>query len=117
MLDNRTLTETLKMAVLFVLVIYFVKMACYKTGILGEHFSPYPSDFKANSSPESMHDILTKDCKPEYCAAHIWNRDQLDPLPQDYDVANISTSTGCCIIPIELKRKMYETRGNEEKHY
>jgi len=78
-----------------------------------EQFALYPSNMGVNDYPANLHDILTKDCKMDYCNINNWTTNP-PKIPCGYDVSNFSTAKGCCIIPIELKNMMNMTRGNTE---
>jgi len=60
---------------------------------------------------KSLHDILTADCRPEYCNALGWMDDKTK-LPKDYSLANYSTSDGCCVVPTKLLDFIYVSKGN-----
>ena len=117
MLSCDKLPELLKSLVMVILIVCVSRLMCRQFVCKGvEGFANYPDGKAINPTPENLHEILTRDCKVEYCNAHNWSPNPVK-LPCGYDVTNISTKQGCCIIPIELKRMMNETRSNKACHY
>ena len=59
----------------------------------------------------SLHDLLTADCRPEYCNVLGWTDDKTK-LPNGYSLGNFSTADGCCAVPTKLLNYIYVSKGN-----
>jgi len=66
-------------------------------------------------STASLHDLLTADCRPEYCGTSDWpvnNSKKQVKLPEGYSLFNLSTTDGCCIVPNILKDYISVSHAN-----
>ena len=88
------------------IVVYLVHMF-YKIFIKNYEF--YDVDRTQKDGKTSLHDILTENCRPEYCNAQMWlpsngnqNKNQNKKIPDGYQLNNYSTADGCCVIPDKL---------------
>ena len=69
-----------------------------------------------NDDKTSLHDLFTKNCKPEYCGILDWpTGDKERRIPKDHSLNNMSTADGCCVIPDKLKEYINDSRGGNSK--
>jgi len=112
--DEGTLLETITcigMKVLKIVVIVLVIRWIYRKFIAPrEHFDV---SMPGSDGVTSLHDLLTADCRPEYCNVLGWTDDKTK-LPKDYSLANYSTADGCCAIPTKLLNYINVSGGNNK---
>ena len=69
------------------------------------HLSRYVENFdNKKENKQSLYEILTANCKPEYCNVNNWPAlGQANvTLPVGYALSQFTTSQGCCIVPTNI---------------
>lgn len=113
-LENNDMKLTcVVMNVLKIVLIIYILHWIYKKFISKyEHFDVSKPILDGKTS---LHDLLTADCKSEYCNALGWSTDKTK-IPDGYSLANLSTVDGCCVIPNKLLDYINVSGGgNKEK--
>lgn len=105
----RTREPCLTMKILKMIVIILILRWIYKC--VSSRYEFFDISKPNNDNNTSLHDVLTANCKPEYCSALTWTKDKTK-LPDGYSVSNYSTADGCCIIPNILTDYINISKGN-----
>jgi hypothetical protein len=101
------LIEMLKLVIICLIFVWLYRQIfCNKN--VNEKFT---LEQKNNLGLKTLHEMLTANCKPEYCNMYLWGKKP--NIPENMSVANFSTSAGCCLVPNDFKTFLYERRlGN-----
>ena len=97
------------MTILKIIIVLLVLRWIYKRFICKLEF--FDVSKPVNEDKKSLHDILTANCKPEYCNTSDWSSNKT-VLPEGYSLGNMSTVDGCCIIPTKLLNYINVSHGN-----
>ena len=106
----KELIEILKLVVISLILVWVYRQVfCQKNNKNnGEYFTQQQKD---ELKLKTLHEMLSANCKPEYCNMNVWGKKP--EIPDNMSVSNFSTSQGCCLIPNDFKTFLYERRcGN-----
>lgn len=103
----KALIEVLKLIIISLIIVWIYRQYfCNNNN--KEYFTQQQKD---ELKLQTLIEMLTSNCKPEYCGIYDWGKKP--EIPENMSVGNFSTSKGCCLIPDDFKTFLYERRcGN-----
>jgi hypothetical protein len=117
--SNKMDVSCILYTVIKILIVVYLVHLFYKMFIKKYEF--YDINVSQKDGKTSLHDVLTEDCKPEYCNAQLWSplnsktvatNDKKQKIPAGFQLNNYSTANGCCVIPDKLSDYINVGHGN-----
>ena len=107
----KELIEMLKLIIISLILVWVYRQMFCQNNIDNNKKEYFTQQQKDDLKLKTLIEMLTSNCKPEYCNMYDWNKK--GDIPDNMSVGNFSTSKGCCLIPNDFKVFLYERRcGN-----
>jgi hypothetical protein len=108
--SSQGLNDILQLVIVSLMLVWLYRQIFCKDK-LNEKFTQQEKD---KLGLRTLHEMLTANCKPEYCNMYSWGKKP--DIPENMSLSNFSTSKGCCLVPNYFKTFLYERRcGNTNK--